>query len=275
MQLTVTNKLVILAASLAVAFGMAFTAYASYDDLEIEIEVYADRVEVEVEYGDESEDYTYNDADLEEALDGLVVDLEEDFDIDLTASQIEDLAEIDNKEDEDAEEDASDAIKDAEEEIADAAERIEDAEAAEEDEDDLEAASTTLAEAKALLADAEEEFDAENYEEAEELADEAKDLAESIFEDYDDDEDGDDSEFCDQTSQAAGWGVAKKCVDDEDYVINDKMAQKVERFQDKNMEKYRDYGKSTDQTELQNQLRELLLVLIQLLTQQMALQQGN
>ncbi|MCA9367384.1 hypothetical protein KC887_03945 [Candidatus Kaiserbacteria bacterium] len=96
------------------------------------------------------------------------------------------------------------------------------------------------------------------------------------MEDGDDDDDGEEmddnnddskdrSEFCKRTTEkAAGFGVAKKCVNEEGYQVNDKLANKVNRFAD--------YGKSTDKAVLQGQLRELLLVLIQLLQQQMALQ---
>ncbi|MEN9922057.1 MAG: hypothetical protein RL097_333, partial [Candidatus Parcubacteria bacterium] len=134
-----------------------------------------------------------------------------------------------------------------------------------------------LAKAQEKLDAAEDEYEDDDYAAAEDLADDAKELAEGIFEaeDNDDDEDDDeddDRDFCERTKQAAGWGVAKKCVDDEDYELNDKMVKKVERFQDRDMEKYREYGKSTDKTELQNQLRELLLVLVQLLQKQMELQ---
>lgn len=274
MQVTLTHKLTVLATTLAVAFGMAFTTYAAFDDLEIEVKVYEDMVEVEVEYDDEDEDYTYEDMDLDEAYDELVKDLKDDFDLEITTDDIEDIAEVEHEDDEaEAEEDAADAIRDAEDAIADAADRIEDAEEAEVDEDDLKAASTTLAKAQEKLDAAEDEYEDEDYAAAEDLADAAKKLAEGIFEveDNDDDED-DDRDFCERTKQAAGWGVAKKCVDDEDYELNDKMVKKVERFEDRNMEKYREYGKSTDKTELQNQLRELLLVLVQLLTKQMELQ---
>ncbi len=267
MQVTLTHKLTVLATTLAVAFGMAFTTYAAFDDLEIEVKVYEDKVEVEVEYDDEDKSYTYEDMDLDEAYDELVKDLDEDFDLEITTDEIEDIAEVEH------EEDAADAIKDAQDAIAAAADRIEDAEKAEVDEDDLDAASTTLAKAQEKLDDAEDEYKDEDYAAAEDLADAAKKLAEGIFEveDNDDDED-DDRDFCERTKQAAGWGVAKKCVDDEDYELNDKMVKKVERFEDRNMEKYREYGKSTDKTELQNQLRELLLVLVQLLQKQMELQ---
>jgi len=93
--------------------------------------------------------------------------------------------------------------------------------------------------------------------------------------DSEDEDEDDDADFCDKTSKAAGWGVAKKCVDDENYSLNDKMVKKVERFEDKNMEKYKEFGKTTDQAELQSQLRELLLLLIQLLQKQMLLQGSN
>lgn len=191
MQVTLTHKLTVLATTLAVAFGMAFTTYAAFDDLEIEVKVYEDKVEVEVEYDDEDKSYSYEDKDLDEAYDELVKDLKDDFDLEITTDDIEDIAEVEHEDDE--------------------------------------------------------------------------------AEENDDDED-DDRDFCERTKQAAGWGVAKKCVDDEDYELNDKMVKKVERFEDRNMEKYREYGKSTDKTELQNQLRELLLVLVQLLQKQMELQ---
>jgi len=73
--------------------------------------------------------------------------------------------------------------------------------------------------------------------------------------------------FCERTSKAAGWGVAKKCVDNENFIINDKLADKVERFAERE-DRFKDFGKTTDRAELQNQLRQLLLVLIELLQQQ-------
>lgn len=79
--------------------------------------------------------------------------------------------------------------------------------------------------------------------------------------DEDDDSDGKDkSEFCEKTKKAAGFGVAKKCADKEGYQLNDKLANKVDRFAE--------FGKTNDKAELQNQLRTLLVLLVELLSNQ-------
>lgn len=207
MQQTLTNKLAILLAFIAIAFGTAFTTYASNDD-------------------DMMEDAGI---DIEMAIDAIAA--AEDY--------LDDLG--------------NDA-KDSDEE--------------------------KLADAKDLLADAEDAFDDEEYADAEELAEEAEDLALEIYDSgesdddededadedsNDDDEDGDldddsdkghgnDEDGCDEDNSGKGKG----CDDDSE---DDNVSTTTQS-------KYKDYGKSTDMAELQTQLRELLMVLIQLLQKQ-------
>lgn len=279
MQLTYTNKFVVFAATLVFAFGAAITAFA-YDALDIEIDIYDDYSKVEVSYEDDGDGvvkkYTFSATDLDEiyALVAAKLSISEE-DVEDAVSDVDDH----NGDGDKAMEDAEDAMEDAETAIAKAEAYI-----ATLDEDE---ASTTIAEleedladAKAALTDAENAFEDSEYGQAEQYADDAEDIAKKIYEDeedeHDEDEEEDDdskdrSKFCENTKKAAGWGVAKKCVDEDGYEINDKLASKV----DKAATKYSDYGKSTDQTELQNQLRELLTLLIQLLQQQRAMQSDS
>ena len=301
MQLSIINKLAIIAATLAVAFGAAFTAFA-YEELEIEIDVRDNSTRVEVEYqgaeGEVNEVYEYEETDLDQVYDLLAEDL------DISTDEVEDavtsVTDEDEEEDEDEEgeesdeEEATEAIEDAEDAIAEAEEYVDslfegvvvstticdvviDPETGKSStcpeykeeviDESLTKLKEKLADAKALLEKAEVAFDDGNFERAEDKAEAAEDLAEEILDDEDEDEkDEEDNDFCDRASNAAGWGVAKKCVDDDDYEINDKMEDKVDRFAD--------FGKTNDRAELQNQLRELLVILIQLLQQQMALDAG-
>lgn len=276
MQQTITNKLAVLVAAVALAFGAAYTAFA-YEALEIEIDVLADTTEVEVQYEEDGEDvtdeYEYNTTDLDEVYTLLAVALG------LTAEEVEDaVVDIDTEEEMEDADEAAEAIADAEEAIADLEAYIATLDE-DDDADEIEDLEADLAAAQSLLEDAEEALAAEDYDAAEGYADDAEDIVDAVLGDDDEneeegDDDDDRSDFCDRTSQAAGWGVAKKCVEDDDYVINDKMAAKVIRFQDRSMEKYQDYGVSQDREVLQNQLRELMLLLIQLLQQQMAAQES-
>jgi hypothetical protein len=268
---TLTNKFIVLATALAFSLGAALTAFA-YDDLEIEVEVYSDRIEVEVEYdvdGEEmEEEYEYDTTDLDEAYGLLAVELG------LNQQEVEDaVVKVEEEEEEEEEEENEESdMEEAADEIADAEEAILEAEVCiaemEEGSDEMSEAEDKLANAEALLADAETAFGEADYETAEEKAELAEDLAKEICgEEAVDEEDEDNGDFCDKTKKAAGWGVAKKCVDDDDYKINDKMADKIERFAD--------FGKSNDRAVLQSQLQQLLLILIDLLQQQMSLQSGQ
>lgn len=271
MSKSITNKFAVTIAAVAMAFGMTLTAFA-YDALEIEVDILAETTEVEVQYeegGDVvTEEYIYNTTDLEEVYVLLAAELE------LTEQDVEDaVVDIDEYDEVVAEEAAADAIADAEDAIADLETYIDGLD--EESTSTIEEFEAELLVATGLLADAKEAFDAEDYQEAEALAADAEAVAEDVLdtegkededeeeEDEGDDEDDDKSTFCERTKQAAGWGVAKKCVNDDNYVVNDKLAKKVTRFED--------FGKSTDRIELQSQLQQLLLLLIELLQQQAAL----
>lgn len=270
MQLTITNKLAIFAATIAVAFGMSLTAFAA-SNLEIEIDIYDNGSIAKVSYEEDGDDVTKTYTLEETDEDDIYAELADLLDMDV--DDIEEASEV-SEEDGDVpadSEEAEEAIADAEDAIEDAADWISKLD----DEETEKEASTTLAEAEDLLAEAKDAFDDEDYQKAQDLAEEAEELAEGIHmsgeEDDDEDEDRKD-DFCKRTAKAAGWGVAKKCSDDDDYELNEKVVKKVERFQDRNMEKYREYGKSGDKVVLQNQLQELLLLLISLLQKQMALQ---
>lgn len=288
MTKSINNKLAVLCVALAVTFGAVFTAYA-YENLEIDVEVLENSTVIEVEYDDENgdeveKDYVYEgETDLDVVYDLLATELGIDrADVDAAIDDVDEYEEVTLEE-------AEDAIADAEEEIEKAAVVIADAEA---DGKETDLSAETLLKARASLESAIVAKDAGDYAVAEEDADEAEDFAklarmkyidktqadidDEDSEELNDDDDGDEEEgddewdddktskFCDNTSQAAGWGVAKKCVDSDDYEVNEKLAKKVERFED--------FGKSTDKVVLQGQLQELLLILIQLLQQQMALQ---
>jgi hypothetical protein len=99
-------------------------------------------------------------------------DIEEDEEEDEDEDEEEEKDEEKDEDDEDSDmENAADKIEDAEEEIAEAEETIVEKEAEGKDVSD---ALVRLEGAKVLLADAQTEFDAGNYEEAEDLAKEAK-----------------------------------------------------------------------------------------------------
>lgn len=272
MELTITNKLTLFFVTLAMSFGVAFTALA-YNSLEIEVDILSDTTEVEVSYQEDgaevTEEYTYNTTDIAEVYTLLAAELE------LSEQEVEDsVTDVsDETEEADEAEEALSEVEDIEEDLAEASDAIAAAQAYI-DSLDEESASTTIDELEAKLAtaqgyldEAQIAFDAEEYEEAEDLAKQAEDLAKEIFEDEDEEEsDGDktgNTNFCDKTKKVAGWGVAKKCVDNENFVINDKLANKIERFAE--------FGKSNDKAVLQNQLLTLLQTLIQLLEQQKAL----
>jgi hypothetical protein len=169
--------------------------------------------------------------------------------------KIEAAVKVENDEDEDEEEDRADA----EEAIEYAAEAVAEAQAAvadkvSTDEDGLEVAEEYLAKAETAFADKE-------YNAAYEWAEKAEDKAEIIVYGPDED-DGTNKRWttdkCD-SNPGIGNGVNEKC--DDDY-------RKLEPSHDK----YKDYGKSDDRAELESQLQELMQLLIQLLTLQLAQQ---
>lgn len=101
-------------------------------------------------------------------------------------------------------------------------------------------------------------------------ADDADDSDDDDADDSDDDDaDGDNGNVCTK-SRGIGFGVMTKCADE-----NVKELKKDKEFRFEYKEAWKSYGKTTDRTELQNQLRELLLMVIQLLQQQLAAQQGS
>lgn len=283
MQQALTNKVAIITAAIALLFSTAFTALA-YEDLTVDITIHADNTAVVATYTEDGEtvkeNFNYDDTDIE----NIYVYLSDDLEID--QSEVKAAAEVTDLTDEEA---AAAAIDDAQSAIDDAETYIAslDASTSQDTIDELEG---KVADAQALLDEAQTAFAEDDFDTTEEKASEAQDLADEVntladdendegdAEDEDKSEeadDGDSSDFCDRTSKAAGWGVAKKCVDDEGYKLNDKMAKKVERSQDRWESKYANYGQTTDRAELQNQLHELLLLLIQLLQQQMALETSS
>jgi hypothetical protein len=225
MQQTLTNKLAVLGATIAVAFGMTLSAFASYDELVIDIAIGEDSTAVTVKYNDVERTYSYDSSDASEVYELLVVELNEEeefsFEPPITVA-------------------------------------------------DVETASGTVTE----LTDEEEEEEATTTTEEAVVEDEGKSKGKAIAAEAKA-KAADKANFCERTSKAAGWGVAKQCVESEDYVLNDKMVEKVERFQDRSMDKFKDFGQTTDRAELQNQLQQLLLVLIELLEKQVALQQAG
>ena len=271
MQSTINLKMASLVAGFAFFFGFALQALA-YTDLEVEIDIYDDGAEVEVSYvnsDDEDVDLEYE-SDLTD-LDDIIAEIVEKLDDDeIDADAIEDVAEVENEDGSlDADkEDAQESLDDAEDAIDAAQEYLD---GLDEDSDEVSEGNEKLDDARDLLAEAQTAFDEDDYETAEEKADDAEDLAEMVFKsDDDDDEDEDDdkdrSKFCERTKKAAGWGVAKKCHDQDGWEINDKLGDKIERFSE-----MKNFGKTTDRVELQSQLRQLLELLIELLQAQMAL----
>ena len=266
MQQAIYTKLVAFFAMMALAFALAIPALA-YSELEIDIEVGDVSTMVEVEYEESGEkmekEFEFETTDLDEVYQAIADEL--GISVDAVEAALENE---DGEEDEEMSdmEEAAEAIADAEAAIADAAEYLEEMGSSS---DDYVTKSGYLDTAKGYLAEAETAFENEDYDAASDWAEKAEDKVEDhiLPEDEDEDEDGEEkdrSDYCDKTKQAAGFGVAKKCVGEDGYVVNDKLADKVERFAD--------FGKSTDKAVLQGQLRELLIVLIQLLQAQMALE---
>lgn len=260
MQNIISTKFVALFALVALAFAAAIPAYA-YDELEIELEVEGDKTQVEVEYvenGEEVEkEYEYSSTNEDEVITLLAAELGISED-DIKAA-MED--ESDDVVVDETMEDATEAIEEARELVTEAEAYI----ATIEDEDDAAALEIELETAEGYLTEAEAALAADDFDKAEEKAEMAIDLIKDIilpeYEDENEDkEDKDYSKFCDKTKKAAGWGVAKKCADVEGYEINDKLADKVDRF--------KDFGKSQDREVLQGQLRDLLILLIELLQMQ-------
>ena len=255
MQKAINTKFVALFALVAMAFAAAVPAYA-YDELEIEIEIKDGKTIVEVEYEQDGEDvereYEYNTTSIQEVYTLLAAELE------LSEEEIEDAAEVEEyEEDESDMEEAQEEIDEAITLIAEAADYIDTLK----DEDKVEMLTGYLVTAEEYLADAQAAFDAEDYEEAENKAEMASDKIEDHILPDDQDEDKDTNkqwtkDKC-ETNPGIGIGVNEKC--DDDY-------NKVERSDDK----YKDYGTSTDRAELQAQIQELMQLLIQLLTLQLA-----
>jgi hypothetical protein len=261
----ISNKFGLFAILLAVLFSITSVAFA-YDNLSIVLEVKKDNTVVYVDFADEDDDevsdeYGYDTTNLRTVYKAILADLQEDHQIDgLTADEIKKIAKV-----------VTD--KTAQRTITDTTAKLKRATtyvaSLKEDVSDLE---EDLEEANSILEDAKEAYADEEYVEATQKAEEVMSILTIILgEDKKTEvkkEKKDDTNFCENTDQAAGLGVAKKCVGEENYSINEKLGEKVERFQDRAMSKYEKYGQSTDKDELQNQLRELLLVLIELLQKQ-------
>lgn len=228
-----------IALMVAISLATALTAFA-YEDLEIEFDVTKSTTKVEVSYEIDDEEvevrYTYNTTDRKEVYRLLANEL------DLSVAAVME-----------ADEDRQDAA----EEIDDAKEAIEKAEAyiarLDNNSKERDTYKSWLATAKRLLADAETAFAKYDYVRAERLAEQAEDKAEYIYESTDDKEDsdrghGNNKDRCDKDNP----GKAKYCEDSQKEKLGDR---------------FKDYGKSNNRAELETQLRELMLILIQLLQQ--------
>ena len=274
MQKVITTKYVALFALLALAFAVAVPAYANDDSKEYSeaeaTEAIEEATEAVAEAVEAVEEETTDRGEYLETAEGYLTKAEAAFaDEDYTAAyewaeKAEDKSEyiLDGEAAEEVDQEA------AEEAIEDATEAIAEAQAA------VDAEETDRGEyieiAEEYLANAEAAFDDEDYEEAVEWAEKAEDKAEYILNEEDDEDDEDEDkkdvwtkEKC-ESNQGIGHGVQKKC--DADYVKSENI---------KTDNKYKDYGKSQDMDELRSQLEELMQLLIQLLTMQIAQQSAQ
>jgi len=274
MQKVITTKYVALFALLALAFAVAVPAYANDDSKEYSeaeaTEAIEEATEAVAEAVEAVEEETTDRGEYLETAEGYLTKAEAAFaDEDYTAAyewaeKAEDKSEyiLDGEAAEEVDQEA------AEEAIEDATEAIAEAQAA------VDAEETDRGEyieiAEEYLANAEAAFDDEDYEEAVEWAEKAEDKAEYILDEEDDEVDDKDEDKKDvwtedkcESNPGIGHGVKKKC--DADYAKSKNI---------KTDERYKDFGKSQDMDELRSQLEELMQLLIQLLTMQIA-QQNN
>lgn len=146
-------------------------AVDEYNDFEVEVEVENGSTTVEFTYGGEDYDVEVDSTDEDDVLEAIADEMDEDVD-DLDEEFVDMVTEaLDDAEDSEVENDAQDALDDAEDAIDAAQDAIEDADG------DTDAAEVLLDDAENKLEDAELAFDGEDFEDAISLANEAEDLA--------------------------------------------------------------------------------------------------